>query len=146
MIEEVAGVIERLNAMHMGQVESGTLRSSGPGSSRNVKHVEAQLEGPSVHQVVHLGPPGPHIDPHHLVLCPNVDPGGAELLGCARHQVLDRVDGSGGHVRNAARRVTRPPALLDHHDLQFGHKAARLRRRRHAGCVPADDQKPSSHL
>ncbi len=112
-----------------------------------MQHVEAEFEGAAVGPVVDFDGPGVEVDAHGLVLGAHVDAVAVpELLGCAGHELVDGEDVTADEIGDAARRVTGPPALLHHHDLEVGTAASGLGSRTHGSGVTADHDQTLGHL
>ena len=69
----------------------------------------------------------------------------AEFFCCPRHQTLDAGDLAGHDVRDPARRVARPVALLKNGDFRVGLTVADLRDGGHAPGVAPDHHDALGH-
>ncbi len=146
-VQQDGGILEGLDPVHVGQLASGDRQPLGDRPRGDMQQVEAQLERSPVDPVVDFDVAGGDIDADRLVLGAHVDAMPVpELLGCAGDELVEREHVAADEIRDAARRVTGPPALFHHDDLEVGTPAPGLRRRAHAGRVTADHDQAFGHL
>ena len=73
-LEQPLAVVERLHAVHVGQVDAGDRRPAGHGAGAEQELVVAEAERAPVLVVSHLHLPPLHVDGHRLVPHAHVDP------------------------------------------------------------------------
>lgn len=71
--QEGGAVVERLHAVHVGQVDAGDVGPQRAGTGRDEEVVEGEVERPTVIVVTHLDPTGVEVDAGDLVEDPHVD-------------------------------------------------------------------------
>ena len=146
-VEQDGGILEGLDPVHVGQLAVRGPPALGDRPRGDMQQVEAQLERAAMDPVVDFDVAGGQIDADRLVLGAHVDAVPVpELLGCAGDELVEREHVAADEIRDAARRVTGPPALFHHDDLEVGTAAPGLRRRAHAGRVTADHDQAFGHL
>jgi hypothetical protein len=142
--EEAVGVLEVLHAVDVGPVDPGQRRAHRDGARPDVEVVVGERVGAVVLVVADLDLPLGGVDGDGLLPQADVDAVlVAELLRRPRHEPLDAEDLAADEVRDAARAVARPPALLEGHDLEVGLAAPGLAGGGHAAGVAADHDETS---
>ena len=144
--EQRLGVVERLHTVDERQVDAGQVRTDRLAAGGDEQFVVADAVDPAGVLVDELDLAGVGVDGQRLMVRAHVDATATVLVGGSGDERFDASGDESAHQeRDAARRVAREAAPLEHDDLGLRAQVAHPGGSRHPGRITADDHRPERH-